>query len=111
MAILGSKGLPHPRGGKVALSAEEGMIRNITNCVMSDGIGVFDAELGDFHAAGQIISQVYPADTSGSHTSPSEEHPELKGARFSRQNTSINTPRYCGPQHSGHCGPFNKNKG
>ena len=76
MAILGSKGLPHPRGGKVALSAEEGMIRNITNCVMSDGIGVFDAELGDFHAAGQIISQVYPADTSGSHTSPSEEHPE-----------------------------------
>ena len=26
---------------------------------MSDGIGIFDFELGDFHAAGQIIDQVY----------------------------------------------------
>ena len=50
-AIFGSKGPPHPRGGKVALSAEEGMIRNIANRVISDRIGAFDAELGDFHAA------------------------------------------------------------
>jgi len=50
-AIFGSKGPPHPRGGKVALSTEEGMIRNIANRVISDRIGAFDAELGDFHAA------------------------------------------------------------
>jgi len=57
-AIFGSKGPPHPRGGKVALAAEEGMIRNIANRVILDGIGAFDAELGNFQAAGQI-NQVY----------------------------------------------------
>ena len=35
------------------------MIRIIAYRVMSDGIGIFDFELGDFHAAGQIIDQVY----------------------------------------------------
>ena len=58
-AIFGSKGPPNPRGGKVTLAAEEGMIRNIANRVVSDGIGAFDAELGSFQAAGQIINQVY----------------------------------------------------
>ena len=57
--IFGSDGPPHPRGGKVALAVEEGMLRNIANRVTSDGIGAFDAELGDFQAAGQIIDQVY----------------------------------------------------
>jgi len=45
--IFGSNGPPHPRGGKVALAVEEGMIRNIVNRVTSDGIGAFDVELGD----------------------------------------------------------------
>ena len=43
----------------MTLAAEEGMIRNIANRVVSDGIGAFDAELGSFQAAGQIINQVY----------------------------------------------------
>ena len=43
----------------MALTVEEGMIRNIANRVISDGIGAFDVELGDFQAAGQIIDQVY----------------------------------------------------
>ena len=58
-AIFGSKGPPNPRGGKVTLAAEEGMIRNLANRVVSDGIGAYDAELGTFQAAGQIINQVY----------------------------------------------------
>ena len=58
-AIFGSKGPPNPRGGKVTLAAEEGMIRNIANRVVSNGSGAFDAELGSFQAAGQIINQVY----------------------------------------------------
>ena len=45
--------------GKAALAVEEGMIRNITNRVSSDRIGAFDAELGDFQAAGQIIDEMY----------------------------------------------------
>ena len=61
--IFGSNGPPHPRGGKVALAVEEGMVRNIAILiairVTSDGIGAFDVELGDFQAAGQIIDQVY----------------------------------------------------
>ena len=32
----------------MALTVEEGMIRNIANRVISDGIGAFDVELGDF---------------------------------------------------------------
>ena len=52
-------GPPHPRGGKVALAVEEGMVRNIANRVTSDGIGTFDVGLGDVQAAGQIIDQVY----------------------------------------------------
>ena len=45
MNIFGSNvnGPPHPRGGKVALAVEEGMVRNIANRVTSDGIGAFDA--------------------------------------------------------------------
>ena len=43
----------------MALTVEEGMIRNIANRVISDGIGAFDVELGDFQAVGQIIDQVY----------------------------------------------------
>ena len=43
----------------MALAVEEGMIRNIANRVVSDGIGAFDVGLGDFQAAGQIIDQVY----------------------------------------------------
>ena len=35
------------------------MIRNIANRVVSNGIGAFNVELGDFQAAGQIIDQVY----------------------------------------------------
>ena len=35
------------------------MIRNLANRVVSDGIGAYDAELGTFQAAGQIINQVY----------------------------------------------------
>ena len=42
----------------MALAVEEGMIRNIANRVVSDGIGAFDVGLGDFQAAGQIIDQV-----------------------------------------------------
>jgi hypothetical protein len=57
--IFGSNGPPHPRGGKVALAVEEGVIRNIADRVTSDGIGAFDVELGDFQAVGQIIDQVY----------------------------------------------------
>ena len=45
--------------GKVTLAAEEGMIRNIANRVVPGGIGAFDAGLGSFQAAGQIINQVY----------------------------------------------------
>ena len=58
-AIFGSKGPPNPRGGKVTLASEEGLIRNLANRVISDGSGAFDAELGHFQAAGQIISQTY----------------------------------------------------
>ena len=43
----------------MTLAAEEGMIRNISNRVVSNEIGAFDAELGSFQAAGQIINQVY----------------------------------------------------
>ena len=43
----------------MALPVEEGLIRNFANRVVSDGIGAFDVELGDFQAAGQIIDQVY----------------------------------------------------
>ena len=75
--IFGSNGSPHPRGGKVALTVEEGMIRNIANRVTSDGIGAFDVELGDFQAVGQIIDQVY----KGSPTSPSLEPPERPSRR------------------------------
>ena len=35
------------------------MIRNIANRVVSNGIGAFNVELGDFQAAGQIIDPVY----------------------------------------------------
>ena len=45
-----------PRGGKVTLASEEGLIRNLANRVISDGSGALDAELGHFQAAGQIIS-------------------------------------------------------
>ena len=31
----------------------------MANRVVSDGIGAYDAELGTFQAAGQIINQVY----------------------------------------------------
>ena len=68
-AILGSNEPPHPCGGKMVLSAEESMIQNITNRVISDGIGAFDAELCDFQP-----------NTSGLHavrTRPSEAQPEL----------------------------------
>ena len=58
-AIFGSKGPPNPRGGKVTLASEEGLIRNLANRVISDGSGAFDAELGHFQAAGQIISQTH----------------------------------------------------
>ena len=45
----------------MALAVEEGMIWNIANSVISDGIGAFDAELGNFQAAGQRLfyDQVY----------------------------------------------------
>ena len=43
----------------MALAVEEGMIRIIANRVISDGIGAFCVELGDFQAVGQIIDQVY----------------------------------------------------
>ena len=49
----------NPRGGKVTLASEEGLIRNLANRVISDGSGTFDAELGHFQAAGQIISQTH----------------------------------------------------
>ena len=39
------------------------MIRNLANRVVSDGIGAYDAELGTFQAAGQIINQVYQRST------------------------------------------------
>ena len=45
-----------PRGGKVTLASEEGLIRNLANRVISDGSSALDAELGHFQAAGQIIS-------------------------------------------------------
>ena len=51
--IFGSNGPPHPRGRKVALAVQEGIIRNIANRVTSDGIGAFNVELGLFQAAGQ----------------------------------------------------------
>lgn len=57
--IFGSNDPPHPRGGKVALAAEEGMIRNLTNQVISEELRAFDAELGHFQATSQIIDQVY----------------------------------------------------
>lgn len=43
----------------MTLASEEGLIRNLANRVISDGSGAFDAELGHFQAAGQIISQAY----------------------------------------------------
>ena len=43
----------------MTLASEEGLIRNLANRVISDGSGAYDAELGHFQAAGQIISQTY----------------------------------------------------
>ena len=43
----------------MTLASEEGLIRNLANRVISVGSGAFDAELGHFQAAGQIISQTY----------------------------------------------------
>ena len=56
--------------------------RNIANRVISVGVSAFDAELGDFHAAGQIAAKC----TSASHTSPSEEHPFDRTTGCSREN-------------------------
>ena len=52
----------------MTLAAEEGMIRNIANRVVSDGISAYDAELGTFQAAGQI--QIVRRLPSGDEESP-----------------------------------------
>ena len=82
-AIFGSKGPPNPRGGKVTLAAEEGMIRSISNRVVSNGIGAFDAELGSFQAAGQIIKGL-PAHRVRGHTRrrPSGHHGDEEPPRI-----------------------------
>jgi hypothetical protein len=80
-AIFGSKGPPNPRGGKVTLAAEEGMIRNLANRVVSDGIGAYDAELGNFQAAGQIIEYQPSISESHAHTSLFEAPPERRSQR------------------------------
>ena len=61
----------------MTLAAEEGMIRNIANGVVSDGISAYDAELGTFQAAGQISTKY----TSESHTRPYEAPPERPSRR------------------------------
>ena len=44
----------------MALSAEQGMIRNITNRVIPDGIGAFDAELGTSKPQVFFFNEIIP---------------------------------------------------
>ena len=76
--IFGSKGPPHPRGGKVALSAEEGMIRNIAPKKPKTASYQTGSEPSTPSSATSKQQARY---TSVSHTRPSEAPPELLSQR------------------------------
>lgn len=58
--IFGDNGPTIPRGGKSALSAEEGLIRNIPKRIGSgNGIEAFGTKLPEALAAGQIVNQMH----------------------------------------------------